>query len=143
MAAEQTHVAWMQTRFTIDVSYNYRNVNLIEKEQQALSAIWNKCCKDDVNATTRAIVNEGNGEAAARVLMHDVASSSCARLFILRAVSASDGATLGQSDAVRVPKHVRQHGFEVARGMKCTIQPTRCVRTCRWKPGWNTHITTP
>ena len=66
-SAEQAPVACLQTRFTIDVSYNYRNINLIEKEQQALSAIWNKCCKADVNATTRAIVNEGNGEAAARV----------------------------------------------------------------------------
>jgi hypothetical protein len=43
------------------VSYNYRNINLIEEEQQALSAIWKQCCSADVNTTTRAIVNEGDG----------------------------------------------------------------------------------
>ena len=109
-------MACVQTRFTIDVSYNYRNVNLVEKEQQALSAIWNKCCKDDVNATTRAIVNKGNGEAPARVLaVAPLCSHHACRKFYggsapvrARSVFASAGGTSEQSDAAWA---------EVTRGM--------------------------
>ncbi len=51
----------MQTRFQIDVAFNYRNLHLVAEEQAALSSIWDLCCKADVNATTRRVVDTGNG----------------------------------------------------------------------------------
>lgn len=103
----------MQTRFTIDVSYNYRNINLVEKEQQALSAIWDKCCKDDVNATTRAIVNEGNGRRLGLLLSgfqctdHACRSLDVGNLLLCHQCHTSPnlaGVTSQQSDAVLAAK---------------------------------------
>lgn len=64
-------VSILQTRFQIDVSYNYRNINLVEQEQAVLQRIWKQCCAASVNATTRAIVNEGDGKTSGSRLRED------------------------------------------------------------------------
>lgn len=74
----------LQTRFQIDVAYNYRNINLIAAEQDALRSIWDQCCDASVNTTTRAFVNEGNGERVVNPVVdnrHELMCTACDSIF--------------------------------------------------------------
>lgn len=52
----------LQTRFQIDVAYNYRDINLVAEEQAAMRFIWDKCCAAQVNASTIAAVQAADGD---------------------------------------------------------------------------------
>ena len=53
--------AAFQTRFQIDVAYNYRNIVAVQQEQVAMLQMWQSCCQSVLNATTINIATAGDG----------------------------------------------------------------------------------